>query len=658
MSARLPAAGILAALLAGCAQLGPSPGAAARPLMPVLDVPQLARQCEEGLARARQLIAAMESGGGDFFAQWNELQIAIEDARNPISVLGSLHPDKAVRDAAEPCLQKYTVLYTGIFQSEKLFARVSAASAATPAQAKLKRNLVEGFEDSGVALPPAKRSRALAIFTRLEELRQAFERNVREDKTVVVFTPAEMAGLPESYLKRQKRDAQGNYVLRTEEPAYVPFMTNARDAAARQRFYMARFNVGGMRNIEILDEAYRLRKELAGLYGLPTFAHYVQRRRMAGSPEAVTRFLGEVKTAVTELERRELAELAGLKARETGEANARIHRWDVAYYTEKVRRERFAVDQESLRKYFPTAKAVDYALLVAETLYGVRFREDQVPTWLPDVRYFDVLDARSGRYLAGIYLDLFPREGKRGGAWASGVRRGSSVAGRTPLSVMSANLNREGLGQRELETLLHEFGHVLHNVLSTTPYVSQSGTTVKRDFVEAPSQMFEEWVRREQPLALMKKVCPECPQLSRADIERLDGARNYGQGIRYSGQWLLASFDMALSTNPRPPLEVWRELEAGTLLGHVPGVVRPASFSHVAGSGYAAGYYGYMWSEVLALDMLSAFKDNLLDPATGARYRDTILAPGGSQEEMEMVRRFLGRAPNSDAFFAEITGKR
>ena len=191
MSARLLAAGILAALLCGCAQLGSSPGAASRPLMPVLDVPQLSRQCEEGLARARQLIAAMESGGGDFFAQWNELQIAIEDARNPISVLGSLHPDKAVRDAAEPCLQKYTVLYTGIFQSEKLFARVSAASATTPAQAKLRRNLVEGFEDSGVALPPDKRARAKQIFERLEELRQEYDRNVRDDPTRDTFTAAE-----------------------------------------------------------------------------------------------------------------------------------------------------------------------------------------------------------------------------------------------------------------------------------------------------------------------------------------------------------------------------------------------------------------------------------------------------------------------------------
>ena len=648
----------LLAAIAGCGGVERRPLEATRVLMPIHDVAALTRECDAGLVRARGLIAALEAAPvHDFFAEWNRLQIAIEDTRNPISVLGSLHPDKKVRDAAEPCLQKYSALSTEIFQSERLFARVGEAQASTPAQAKLKRNLLEGFEDSGVALPAGKRGRARDIFKRLEELRQGFERNVRDDQTVIVFTPEEMKGLPESYLKRQKRDEKGNYVLRTDEPTYGPFMTNAHDEAARRRFYLARFNVGGAANVAILDEAYRLRRELAELYGLPTFAHYVHRRRMAGSPEAVTKFLADVKAAVSAQEQRELAELAAVKAKETGIASARIHRWDLAYYTEKVRKERFAVDQEGLRKYFPTARSVEYALKVAETLYGVRFREAQVPVWLPEVRYFDVLDAQ-GRYMAGIYLDLFPREGKRGGAWASGVRRGSSAAGRTPLSVMSANFNREGLGQRELETLLHEFGHVLHNVLSKTPYVSQSGTSVKRDFVEAPSQMFEEWVRREQPLALMAQVCPECPRLTRADIARLEGARSYGLGMRYAGQWLLASFDMALSTEPQPPLEVWKRLESATPLGHVEGVLRPASFVHVAGSGYAAGYYGYMWSEVLALDMLSAFKDNLLDPATGARYRDTILAPGGSAEEMEMVRQFLGRAPSSEAFFLEITGKR
>jgi thimet oligopeptidase len=226
------------------------------------------------------------------------------------------------------------------------------------------------------------------------------------------------------------------------------------------------------------------------------------------------------------------------------------------------------------------------------------------------------------------------------------------------VSVLATNFSREGLNHRERETLLHEFGHALHAMLSRAEYLAQAGTSVKRDFVEAPSQMFEEWVRREQPLALMRKVCAECPQLVRADIERLEAARRYGQGIGYAAQWSYATLDMALSTEPRPPLEVWKRIEGATPLGHVEGTWRPASFAHIAGSGYASGYYGYMWSEVIGLDLLSPFKKDMLDPAVGARFRDTILARGGEVEEMQMVRDFLGREPSSDAFFAEITGKR
>ena len=178
------------------------------------------------------------------------------------------------------------------------------------------------------------------------------------------------------------------------------------------------------------------------------------------------------------------------------------------------------------------------------------------------------------------------------------------------------------------------------------------------DFVEAPSQMFEEWARREQTLALFAKVCPECPRLSSDEIRRLDAARKYGSGFKYGAQWLYAAFDIALcGPQPRPAMEVWKAMEAATPLGHAEGTRFPAGFSHIAGS-YAAGYYGYMWSEVLALDMLSAFGNNLLDPEVGKRYRDTILANGGQEEPLPLVRRFLGRDPDSKAFFQEVAGKR
>jgi thimet oligopeptidase len=651
------------ALLAAASVAPAFAASPARPTAPLYDAATVTHTCETGLEAARKTIATMESrvGAGDIFNEWNRLQIQIEDVLNPIYLLGNVSPDKAVRDAAEPCLQKYTSLGTDLFQDEKLFKRVEAAATRNAHQAKLKKDLMEGFEDSGVALPPQQRARAKAIFDRLEELRQAYDRNVRDDPTRVTVTAAEMEGMPASYLKAHEdtRDKDGNYILTLKYPSYVPFVTNAKSEAARKRYYVAKLNEGGAKNLDLLQEMFQLRKELAGLYGLPTFAHYSLRRKMVRTPETVNKFLAEVKTAVTDLERKEVDELKAEKARDLGTPpeSTQLNRWDVAYYQEKVRKERFAIDQEKLRKYFPTDKAVDYTMRVSQKLYGVKFREAKVPTWHPDVRYFDVLDARTGAFVSGFYLDLFPREGKYNHAAAFPVRGASRLANRTPISVLVTNFNREGLDHNELETLMHEFGHVMHGVLSKADYNPQAGTSVKQDFVEAPSQMFQEWARREQPLALFKQVCPECPQLSRDDIQRLESARRYGQGIRYARQWLYATFDMALSTDPQPPLTVWKNLESATPLGFVENTSFPSSFSHIA-SNYAAGYYGYMWSEVIGLDMLSQFKRDMLDARTGLRYRDTILAQGGQEEEMDLVRKFLGREPSSEAFFAEITGKR
>ncbi len=658
---RLPIACLaLAAAFSAAAATQPTANAQ-RALVPLYDAAGITAACDAGLAAAKRTIAAMDArrGAGAIFGEWNRLQIQMEDVLNPIYLLNNVSPDKATREAAEPCLQKFTTLGTDLFQDEKLFARVSAAAPRNPHQSKLKKDLVEGFEDSGVALPPEKRARAKAIFDKLEELRQAFDRDIRDDPTRVVFKPEEMAGLPEAYLKARKKDADGNYVLALDYPSYFPFMQGARNAEARRRYYMAKLNEGGAQNLDILYEIFSLRKELAGLYGLPTYAHYALRRKMVQTPETVEKFLADVKSAVTELEKKDIEDLRAEKARDLGTplAETRLERWDVSYYLEKVRRERFNIDQEALRKYFPTDKSVEYMLRVSQALYGVKFREVKVPVWHQDVRYFDVLDAKTGRFISGFYLDLFPREGKFNHAAAFPLRGASRLVGRTPLAALVTNFNREGLDHGELETLMHEFGHVLHNVLSRADYNSQAGTSVKGDFVEAPSQMFEEWARREQPLALFKEVCASCPHLTHDDIARLEAARRFGQGMRYARQWLYASFDMALATDPRPPLAVWKALEGATPLGFVEGTSFPSSFSHIANQ-YGAGYYGYMWSEVLALDMLSPFKADMLDPKVGARYRDTILAQGAQEEEMNLVRRFLGRAPSSDAFFAEITGKR
>ena len=637
-----------------------------RIVLPVYDAAQMKSICAAAIAKAQRQVAAIEAVPlatvdiANTIDAWNRMSADFEDAEGVIYLLGSVHPDKAARDASEDCQLKITEFRTEIMQRDPLYQRYLAVKPTKPHAQKFKRDLIEAFEDTGVVLPAEKRARAKEIIQRLEVLRQEFDRNVRDNKTRLAFTREELTGMPQDYLDKAKRDDKGNFLLSFDYPDYLPFMANADDEEARKRYYTAFQNRGGERNLVLMDESMQLNLEMAKLYGLTSYAQFVIRRRMAETPENVNSFLAGVKDAVREAEKRDVEEMRTFKAASLGKplADTAIRRWDVSYYQEKIRKSRYAIDQEAMRKYFPTISTVNWVFDVASRLYGVRFQEVKVPTWHEDVRYYDVFDATSGKFLSGIYLDLYPRDGKYKHAAAFPVRLVSTRLGRTPVSVLVTNFDRKGLTHDEVETMFHEFGHVLHGALSRTEYNPQGGTSVMRDFVEAPSQMFEEWARRKESIALLRRSCKDCPVLGPDLIKRLDDARKYGAGVRYSRQWLYAAFDMDLAgPAPSPSLPVWIAHEKATPLGHVEGTQFPGAFSHLL-NGYGAGYYGYMWSEVLALDMLSAFDRNIMNPVVGHRFRNVILANGGQVTAQELVRTFLGRAPNSKAFFAEIAGTR
>ncbi len=642
------------------------PNTSERPTIPVLSASELATTTAAALdeARVRMMeITAIPLEGANaesVLDAWDRANIVVEDAFGPVSLLNSVHPDKDVRDAADVALVQESIFMTEVFQNEALYERVRAVVPQSIAQKQLRKDLLESFEDSGVSLPAEKRDRFREITERLAELSQEFARNIRENQTTVRFTAEECEGLPQSYLDRVGRKEDGSIEIGFDYPDYQPFMMNAKSAAARKRYYIANNNRGTARNLEVLDEIVALRKEIADLYGAPSFAHYVTKRRMVENPETVRRFLDDVKNVVTEAEMRDLAELAEVKARLEGipVEQVGIDRWEMSYYRERLREERFAIDQEELRKYFPTRPAIEWMLSISEQLYGLRFeRVRSVPLWHEDVIYLDVLDAASGTFIGGIYLDLYPRDGKYKHAAAWPVRGVSRKAGRHPISVLVTNFNRQGLTHDELETLLHEFGHVLHGVLSHTEYNAHSGTSVENDFVEAPSQMYEEWALRMESLRLMREQCGECPSIDETLVKRLNHAKRFGAGIDYGRQHLYATFDMALSgESPRSALEVWREMEGATPLGHIDGTQFPGTFEHIA-SGYAAGYYGYMWAKVIALDLVSAFGTDLMNGEVGRRFREMILSRGSEEPARELVERFLGRPVSSDAFFEMIRGE-
>lgn len=649
-------------LLAWALPVGAADPPVERVTLPILDHVTLTASCAQGLQKAKASVAEIEKlpmanvSVKTVLDRWDGDSIALEDVIGPVAILNNVHPDKKVRDAADACILELSSFSTEVYQNEKLFQRIKAVKPSTDVEKKLQKDLLENFEDSGVALPPVKRKRAKQIADELTALEQEFERNVRENATKLTFTPEESKGLPPEFLKRVA-DAQGNVTIGFDSPDYGPFMTNAENEAARKRYYIGYQTRGGKRNLEILDKQVALRKELAGLYGLPSYAHYVTKRRMVENPETVAKFLEDVSRAVTEAEKRDLEELRKLKAETTKQAlgETRINRWDVAYYTEKLRERKFQIDEEELRKYFPAKKSVEWLLDVASKIYGVKFEKAWVPTWHEDVEYYDVADAKTGQRLGGFYLDLYPRDGKFKHAAAWPVRGVSLKTGRSPISVLVCNLDRKGLTRDELETLFHEFGHGLHGVLSQTQYNAHSGTSVQRDFVEAPSQIFEEWTRRYESLKTLSARCSDCPAIDPALVDRLNAARRFGQGMAYARQHLYSAYDMALSSEkPGTSLEVWKQMEGGTPLGYVEGTEFPGAFAHIAGS-YASGYYGYMWSEVIALDMVSAYGEDLMNPEVGRRFREAILARGGEESAKQLVEKFLGRPVRSDAFFAEIS---
>ena len=647
-----------AALAAAAASLAAAAGGLPGPAFPdYRSAEQVKAACDRGLAEGNARVRQLERvpGGPHWLAASDDLNAALEDVAGPIYLVSNVHPDKAVRDAAEACETRWQDFFSTLGQNEKLFQAARRVKPVDAIDREFLKTTLEGFEDAGVSLPPDKRQRAKAIQDRVTELGQHFEKNIRDGNIKLTFSEDELKGVPEGVIKAAQRDDQGRVVLGLDYPIYVPVMQAAVNPATRERMWRAKTNEGGAANLKLLVEIGQLRKEYATLFGAASYADFTLRRRMALDSANASRFLEEVRAAVSAREKRELDELREAKARDLGlpPTSVKLERWDVAFYTELVKRERYSVDQEAFRPYFPPQESLAFVMRLIEKTMGVKYtRVADARLWHPDAQAYAVSDAASGKPLATLYVDLYPREGKFNHAAVWPIRSGSQRLKRVPQAALVVNFDRKGLTLEEMETLLHEFGHAVHNNLSATRHSSQTG--VLGDFVEAPSQMLEEWVYDRRVLGLMAEVCPACKPVPDALLAKAVVAERYGKGAQYARQQLFAAFDLGMHGAGAPePMALWTRMEAATLLGHVPDTIFPASFSHVA-THYGAGYYGYLWSEVVAADLRTAFSHDKLSAAVGRGYRDTILANGGQLPPQQLVRQFLGRDSNSKAFFADL----
>jgi thimet oligopeptidase len=626
------------------------------PPFPTFDkAAQVEAACQAGIDGAEARVKALETSrpGLPWLKGWDALYGWQEDQSGALLFLKNVHPDPAIRDASEACELKWQAFQSTLGLDEKIYQIGRNSTFTDPIDRRTAQVALEGFEDSGVSLPPGKRSRAKEIADKLTELTQTFERNIRDSHAHESYTAAELKGVPESVWKDRPRDADGRITLGVDYPTYFPVMQGADDPAARERMYRAKQNEGGADNLKVMQQIEQLRLEYAKLFGYSSYADFLLRRRMAENMGKVSKFLDDVHAAVADEEKREILDLRQLKARQLKQPveAVKLERWDVMYYTQVAEREKFALDDEIFRQYFPPQESLRFVMRIAEKLFNIHY--DRVPGtfWAPDVQAYAITDLATHKRIASLFVDLYPREGKYNHAAVWSYRNAATSENRQPQAALVVNFDRKGLTLRELETLLHEFGHSLHSDLSATRYASDGGTNVQQDFVEAPSQMLEDWVYDKRVLKLFQEVCPTCKPVPDDLVDRAKAAKDYDKGVYIARQHLYASFDLALHGTTAPdPMEVWSRMEGATPLGTVPGTMFPSSFAHIAGN-YGAGYYGYLWSLVVAMDMRTAFAADKLDPKVGARYRADVISQGGQKLPQQLVRDFLGREPSTQAFF-------
>ncbi len=597
---------------------------------------------------------------------------AVRFRTHAIYLLMNVSPDKIVREAAQEAIEALEKESIDIEYDEGMYRAVRAyadkGEALLGADKKLFDDMLRDYRRMGFELAPEKREKLKENLKKIAELSNRFSTNINKWQDYIAVTREELDGLPERYIGGLKKDESGKYKVTLEYPDIGPFMKHAHNAAKRKELLEKEYQKGGAENMRVLKEVLLLRDENAKLLGYEHHADFQTEVRMAKNARTVAGFLDNLAKKLKEGARKELAELGDIKRKITGGKESEVENYDIPYLSERLRQERFSVDSEKVREYFPFEVVKRGMFLMYEKLFSVKFeRMSGIPVWHEDVEAYKV-SAMDGAPVGYFMFDLYPRENKYGHAAVFDVAAGrmasyASEAYIPPLACMVANFPKPSaehpslLSHREVETFFHEFGHVAHDILTAAPYASQSGTSVARDFVEAPSQMLEHWAWNKETLALLSgHYLNHEEKLPNELLENLIKTKRHMIAYDTMRQIVFGLLDMALHTTQaagEPNLlynELVREYNGITLPTES---IFPAGFGHLMG--YDAGYYGYLWSKVYAADMFTRFeKEGLLNPEIGRNYRREILEPGSSRDEMESVRAFLGRESNNEAFLKEI----
>jgi thimet oligopeptidase len=587
--------------------------------------------------------------------------------------MGYVHPDEEVRTAARAAEERLQQWSVELVFRDDLYAAVSdyvATDDAAGLEGERKRLLDFSLRDlrrAGHELEPEVREEVKKLTSRLVELGVKFEQNIAEHKDALIVTREDLAGLPDSYVEGlEPGDEDGTFKVTMAYPDVVPFMEMADRRDLREELSF-KFNSRAVaENRSILEEAVRLRARIADLFGQPSWAHHQLEERMAKEPARVEDFYSELVAPLTDAGRIEIAEMTEMLRDDTGDQDAELQVWDWRYYHTRLRKERHGVDPNQVAEYFPLDSVLKGLLDITGNVFGLDYERVGDDTWHPDVRTYEIRDRKDGRHIARFHMDLFPREGKFSHAAAFDLIPGRCLPDgsyQQPESAIVANFTKPSasrpslLQHSEVETLFHEFGHILHQVLTRAELVRFSGSNTERDFVEAPSQIMEHWTWRPEVLATFARHYETGEPIPEELVKAMVEARNLNIALHTLRQVQFGMLDMGLHGEGAAQAdldEIHRRSTAIALLPLHQGTFYPASFGHMLG-GYDAGYYGYLWSEVYGDDMFSRFEaEGVTDPAVGADYRRAILEAGGSKDGMDLLVDFLGREPSNEAFLRKL----
>ena len=619
----------------------------------------------------------------NFIVPMDEIDNRLERMWSPVSHLNAVKDSDALRDAYEACLPKLTEYGTKLSQDKRLYDGFKAIkdsdefASLNQAQQKIIENALRDFKLAGVDLPEEQKARFMQIQQALSQKCNKFSQNVLDATqgwSLLITDEAELAGLPDSVIGMARQMAEGagekGWKFTLDAPLFVPFMTYADHRAYRQKMYQA-FTTrasdqgpkkGEWDNSQLMVDILKLRQEKSSMLGYDNYADYSVVRKMATSPGQIVEFLQDLASKskpFAEIELQELHDYVGEQF-----AVDELNVWDIAYYAEKLRQQRYEFTQEEVRPYFPVEHVLKGMFDVVNRLFNLKIKQiENQHLWHEDVRFFEV--AENDSVIGHFYVDLFAREHKRGGAWMADCigRMKTQLGLQKPVAFLTCNFSLPVgdkpslLTHDEVTTLFHEFGHGLHHLLTRIDEPGVAGINgVAWDAVELPSQFMENWCWEQEGLNLISSHYETQQKLPQSLLDKMKAAKNFHTAMGMVRQLELSLFDIIL--HQQTDIDSADQIQAilDEVRNQVSVIVPPSfnrfqhAFSHIFAGGYAAGYYSYKWAEVLSADAFSRFEEEgVFNAQTGQSFREVILANGGSREPMELFVEFRGREPQVEA---------